>query len=230
MGFNLVGSLLRFLALLPALTVHEFCHAYSARRAGDPTPEMHGRVTLNPLAHLDPIGTLAILFLPVGWAKPVPINPTNFRHPSRDIIITSAAGPLSNLVQGIVWSLVLRVLIAASPDVIYAENGATTVLAGFLGFMALINFCLCLFNLIPLGPLDGHHIMAYALPYRYGVVYQEFNQRFGMMVLLGIILLGMFVPCLDVLAWCVALPAYLAGRLLAGVDIGAIIHGCGVFW
>jgi len=124
-NFDPVSAIIRLIALLPALTLHEFAHAYAATRAGDPTPAAHGRVTLNPLAHLDPIGTLMILFAPIGWAKPVPINPYNFRHPARDIVRTSAAGPLSNVAQGLFWALVLRGLFAFAPGAVVGGGRAT---------------------------------------------------------------------------------------------------------
>lgn len=183
--------LVRLFALLPALTLHEFAHAYSATRCGDPTPAAHGRVTLNPLAHLDPLGTLMILFAPIGWAKPVPINPANFRYPSRDIIITTAVGPLSNLVQGVFWCFVIRVLLLVMSwqPAMMSEQTAGLVL-GLLWTMAMINFALCIFNLIPLGSLDGHHILEYTLPYDQAVRYRSFNARYGFFVLIGLIFLG----------------------------------------
>ncbi|MHC5034142.1 MAG: site-2 protease family protein, partial [Planctomycetota bacterium] len=99
--FNLQAVLLRFLALLPALTVHEFAHAFSAWKFGDPTPKLQGRVTLNPVAHLDPIGTLMILFGPVGWGRPVQVNPNNFRDPPRHMMLSTACGPLANIALGV---------------------------------------------------------------------------------------------------------------------------------
>jgi len=226
MGFDLTGALFRLLALIPALTVHEFCHAYFAMRAGDPTPAAHGRVTLNPLAHLDPIGTICILFAPIGWAKPVPINPANFRHPSRDIVVTSAAGPLSNIAQVVVWALVLRFLIAVAPSAVYTQDGAT-LLAGFLGLMVYLNFILAIFNLIPLGPLDGHHIAEYTLPYRQAMVYRQFNQRYGYMALiLGLILL--FTTPIGYYLF--FLPASSVGDFLAGENVAALIHSAGIRW
>ena len=202
--------LIRLLALLPALTFHEFAHAYCAHRCGDPTPAAHGRVTLNPLAHLDPMGTLMILFAPIGWAKPVPINPANFRHPSRDIILTSAVGPLSNLAQGVVWCMVIRVLLALR---IYNEFAI-----GILAMMVLINFCLCIFNLIPLGPLDGHHILEYKLPYTMALKYRAWNRQYGFAVLFGLIFVSFFlnVPIL----WHVIIrPSWWLGSLLAGQNL-----------
>jgi Zn-dependent protease len=207
--------LIRLLALLPALTLHEFAHAYCAHRCGDPTPAAHGRVTLNPLAHLDPMGTLMILFSFVGWAKPVPINPANFRHPSRDTILTSAVGPLSNLAQGAVWCMAIRMLLALR---IYNE-----FVIGILAMMVLINFCLCIFNLLPLGPLDGHHILEYKLPYRMASKYRAWNRQYGFVALFAIFFVS-HVLKVPILQYVILLPSWLLGSLLAGRDIYDLIH------
>jgi len=215
------GTLLRFLALLPALTLHEFAHAYSSHLLGDPTPQAHGRVTLNPLAHLDPIGTLMILFGPIGWAKPVPIDPTHYRYPSRDIVITSAVGPLSNLVQGVFWGLVYRVVAAVNPTVLTGGS----LLEYFLFMIVTINFALAFFNLIPLGVLDGHHILEYKLPYDDAVKYRRFNHQYGMFILMAVIFLpfvlefmgmGRIAAYASPLYWIVFLPA----RVLTGFAMG----------
>ena len=229
MDFDIAGVLLRFLALLPALTLHEFAHAYSATRCGDPTAAAYGRVTLNPLAHLDPIGTLMILFGPIGWAKPVPINPANFRRPTRDIIITSAVGPLSNLAQGVVCCLLIRgVMLAGGREAglivsRVRDPGVLGVVLGVLAFMVLINFCLCIFNLIPLGPLDGHHIMEYALPYQQAVRYRAFNHQYGFAVLIGLILLSNFTN-IGIFTYVMYLPAILLGSLLSGAPRWSLTH------
>ncbi len=215
----LVGAILRLLALLPALTLHEFSHAYSAHVLGDYTPAAQGRVTLNPLAHLDPIGTLMILFAPIGWAKPVMINPHNFRNPARDIVITSAAGPLSNVVQGIFWGVVLRAFIAAG-----MEN---TLVLGLVALMTLINFILALFNLIPLGPLDGHEILAYFLPPRMQLRFRQFN-RYGFAILIGLILFS-FVTNVPILQLFIFLPAQIAGWAVSGEDLWGLIYQAGIF-
>ncbi len=179
----IISRFIWFLALMPALTLHEFAHAYAAVRAGDPTPKMAGRVTLNPLAHLDPIGTLAILFLPIGWARPVPVNPMNFRRPRRDDIVVSAVGPLSNIAQAVFWGVVLRVLVAVAPEAAFGTAGT------FLFIMVMLNLILAGFNLVPLGPLDGHHIMQNLLPYPHSERYRMFNRQYGMIALFGALIL-----------------------------------------
>ncbi len=217
--------IIRLLALLPALTLHEFAHAYTATRAGDPTPSAAGRVTLNPLSHLDPIGTLAIIFLPIGWAKPVPVNPANFRNPGRDDIIVSASGAVSNIAQAIFWALSIRLLGILAPGVIISQ-GNYTLVAGFLSFMILINVALAIFNLLPVGPLDGHHILANLLPFPQSQNYLLFNRQYGMLMLIGILFLGSMTR---LLGYIIVLPAVLTGYFLAGIDISSAMVGSGIW-
>ena len=211
-------TVLRFLALLPALTLHEFAHAYSAHKMGDPTPRLAGRVTLNPLAHLDPVGTLMILFAPIGWAKPVPINPMNFRDPVRGTLITSACGPASNIVQGIFWALVLRTVMALSPQSLLYPTFSVQLLA----MMALINFVLAFFNLIPLGPLDGHHVLAALLPPQARWKYEQFN-RYGFAILMGLILFS-FLTRIPVISFAIVYPAFFLVSIASGVPVLLLVR------
>lgn len=154
--------LIRVPIVLLALTVHEVSHGYFAYRMGDPTAFMQGRLTLNPLKHLDPLGTICLMFAPIGWAKPVPINPLNFHNRRKGILICTAAGPLSNLAQAIIFALLLRGIIylagglgqALDPD----GNPVFYVLFMMCFTAVLINLGLGVFNCLPLYPLDGFHI------------------------------------------------------------------------
>ena len=202
------GAVFRFLALMPALTFHEFAHAYSAYRLGDPTPKMQGRISLNPLDHLDPLGTLMILFAPIGWAKPVNINPANFRDREKGIFISSAMGPLSNFVQGTCWGLLLRVL---TPAVVTPNS----LIFQFLALMVLINFVLGIFNLIPLGPLDGQSVLAYFLPPRAKMKFRQLNQ-YAFPILIGLVLAS-FVLHIPILQYVIFRPASTLAELASGV-------------
>jgi len=136
-----------FIALLVAITIHEFAHAWMADYLGDPTARLSGRLTLNPLAHLDPLGTLALFLFHFGWGKPVPVDPFNLRDPRRDAALISLAGPAANLILATVLSLILKL-------------GAPLPLL-FLFFQPIIvlNVSLAVFNLLPVYPLDGEKIL-----------------------------------------------------------------------
>ncbi|MEO0070679.1 MAG: site-2 protease family protein [candidate division WOR-3 bacterium] len=153
-----LGELLISLpAILFGLTIHEFSHGYVAYLLGDPTARYEGRLTLNPLKHLDPIGTI-LLILPwtrFGWARPVPINPNNFRRPLRDMAITAVAGPLANFLLAIIAGLTARLLL------LFGITGFPWHLASSF---VIFNLILGFFNLLPIPPLDGSRLVYYLLP------------------------------------------------------------------
>ncbi|OGC12302.1 hypothetical protein A3K48_07615 [candidate division WOR-1 bacterium RIFOXYA12_FULL_52_29] len=164
--------------LLVTITIHEFAHAFVADKLGDPTPRLAGRLTLNPLSHLDPFGFLALLLVRFGWAKPVPINPYNFRDPKMGSLLVSLAGPLSNFIFAWVLAVILRNLPLAN------ETAAMMI-----SYAIWINLALAVFNLIPVPPLDGSHILEYFLPpHQYEVMVRL--QQYSFMILVGIILFG----------------------------------------
>lgn len=160
---DLVGNII---ALIVAITIHEFSHAYLADRLGDPTPRLQGRLTLNPLAHLDLLGTIMLLIARFGWGKPVVFDPFNLRHPRRDAAIISLAGPVSNLILATLCSLLLQILFSAR--LILLSNSLISVfvylLIGLLKPVIVLNVVLAVFNLVPIHPLDGFKIVGGILP------------------------------------------------------------------
>ena len=187
-------------AILLALTFHEFAHAYVANRYGDDTAKRSGRLSLNPLRHLDPLGTIMIFLVHFGWAKPVPVNPYNLRNPKKDMLWISAAGPLANMILALISGILLRVLLA---------SGGTSDQYSILDFIIImvvmslqINLALAIFNILPIAPLDGSKILAGLLPARFsGFIFTA--ERYGPFVLLGLIILGRVtgVPILGGLIW-----------------------------
>lgn len=158
MIFNLLTNPISFFswffALLIAISIHEFAHALSAFKLGDPTAKYEGRLTLNPLAHLDPIGTLCIIFAGFGWGKPVPINPLNFQRPRRDLALTALSGPLANFLTALLLAMFLKLPL----------GGGGLFLELVLAPIIILNLNLGLFNLLPLHPLDGNNIVSGLLP------------------------------------------------------------------
>ena len=184
-NFNLYEFLLTMAALVICITVHEFAHAYSAYRAGDDTPRAQGRISLNPIDHLDPMGTImmvvsSLAHFGIGWGKPVQINPANFRHPRWDNLRVSLWGPLSNLLTAAAVGTVIR----------FWGPHMTTPVSMFAGTVVLISIVLALFNLLPISPLDGSHILAALLPYEQARAYGRFMAQYGLFILLGLVFLG----------------------------------------
>lgn len=195
------------IAILLSLSIHEWAHGYVAYLLGDPTARAQGRLTINPLAHLDLLGALMFVMVGFGWAKPVPVNPYYFQHPKRDTALVSLAGPVSNLLLGIFCFFALLFLTKgdlSSPfgllDVGQTNNVIRRILAQILGSGVFINLGLMAFNLIPIAPLDGSKILHLFIPARYEDRYELFMQR-GPMILIFLILLGSFTSVSPLTAW-----------------------------
>jgi Zn-dependent protease len=183
--------ILKVPALLLAVTVHEVAHGLVADRLGDPTARLRGRLTLNPLPHIDPLGAITFVLVGFGWAKPVPVDARNFRHPVRDMVWVAAAGPASNFVLaflGLVAFVVAR----------RADGGplVSGLLAGALLFVYRFNLALAIFNLIPLPPLDGGHFLPYLLPRRARPLLRAL-ERYGPLLLVVVLLSGATHVVLD---------------------------------
>lgn len=176
---QLIQLLVSVPAVLLCLSVHEACHGYMAYALGDPTAKHAGRLTLDPIRHLDPIGTICLLFFHVGWAKPVPVNPGNFKHPRRDIALVSLAGPVSNFLLALVALFLYYPLRLA-------ESSIVMTIALMLYMVAVMSIGLGVFNLIPVPPLDGSKILLSFLPRKYEWKFAQYQQyiQFGLLILL----------------------------------------------
>ena len=171
--------------LLLALTLHEYAHGYVAYRLGDPTARDAGRLTLNPLSHLDPIGTIAFFFIKFGWAKPVPVNPMYFKNPRQDMLWVALAGPVTNLVLAITRAVLLKALISTATVIPYSTmlEAILVPLYNMLVASVWINLVLCIFNFLPIPPLDGGRILTGLLPEDLARTYASF-ERYGFIVIL----------------------------------------------
>lgn len=187
MLINLIGNPAQFIAyvtaLIVAITIHEFAHAWTANKLGDPTARDMGRISFNPLAHLDFMGTIFLLLAGFGWGKPVQINADNLKNPKFDEVLISLAGPISNLLLAIVLGLLLR-FISISP-----------LISNFVIIIIIINLTLMVFNLLPIPPLDGSHILQIFISPQ---AYTTFSQ-IGIYILFGLIIFSNYFPIISMI-------------------------------
>lgn len=182
---NPIAFIFSAISLIIAITIHEFSHAYAAEHLGDPTPRLMGRLTLNPLKHLDPLGTLLLFVAHFGWGKPVTFDPFNLRNPRRDSAIISLAGPASNILLATACSLLLRLFIAMTPENPESSLGVISIMIVISLLRSLISFnvVLAVFNLVPVHPLDGFTVVKGLLPEDQSREWAQL-ERFGMIFLL----------------------------------------------
>ncbi len=171
-----------------AIVCHEVSHGYVAWRFGDPTARMLGRLTLNPLKHIDIVGTLMIFFVGIGWAKPVPVVFENLRNPRRDMIWVAAAGPVTNIILAIVSAFLLRVIVGIGNP---ASSGSPLAMLVepvvlMLAFSVYVNLLLAIFNMIPVPPLDGGRVLTGLLPYRQAVSLARI-EPYGMVIIIMLV-------------------------------------------
>jgi len=191
---KLLALMISIIALLPALTFHEWAHGYMAYKLGDATAKADGRLSLNPLDHLDPFGTLMLLIMGFGWAKPVPVNTRYFKKPRRDFALTALAGPMINFIVALIsaFLFVLTWYIVGYNDLTGITSDAILMI---FDYSMVFNIGLGLFNLIPLPPLDGSNILICMLPNSLAAKYSRVRYYSGY-IFIGLILLQ-YVPVLD---------------------------------
>lgn len=200
--------LISLFVVLFAITIHESSHGWAAYKMGDPTAYAMGRITLNPIAHIDPIGTILLPLIlvimgapPFGWAKPVPVNPMNLKDPRRDNLIISAAGPLSNFSVAFLAFLGIRILKILSPSLFHPYGGFSGLASGIfliLYYTVLINIILAVFNLIPIPPLDGSGVLMGLISDEAAAKYEQIRP-FGFIILIVLIMTGFIGQILGVI-------------------------------
>lgn len=194
--WGLLGLLISAVAALLCITIHEVCHGLAAYCLGDPTAKQAGRLTFNPIHHIDPFGLLMMIVARVGWAKPVPVDMRYFRHPRQGMALTALAGPASNFVLALA-ALGLSSLIASFAPV----NPVTLVVLSFLSNMAVLSIGLGVFNLIPIPPLDGSKVLFSVLPDRFYLKLLHY-ERYIMLVLFALVMFGVFQePLSNIIIW-----------------------------
>lgn len=205
------------IAFIPAIAIHEFAHAFVADQLGDPTPRNQGRLTLNPMAHLDPLGTILIFIAGFGWGKPVNVNPRYLPGDFRGMAIVSAAGPISNVLLAALFAIPIRfgatsLLQAGSGNVFFPSLGEMYTQ------IIYINVLLAVFNLLPFAPLDGSKVLLGLLPPRLSYQVAQY-QQYGPLILLGLIFFVPFFLRVDLLSAIIGPPIRIIFQLLIGAPV-----------
>ncbi|MEE8330098.1 MAG: site-2 protease family protein [Thermodesulfovibrionia bacterium] len=186
------------LPILIAITFHEVAHGFVANKLGDPTAKFSGRLTLNPIVHIDPVGTILmpiLLFVftngqfVFGYAKPVPINPMNFRDPKKDMAVSAAAGPVTNILLAVVSQLILKIILLFGVQSAGVGSAVLVPLAMMFEYSILINIVLAVINLIPIPPLDGGRVLIGFLPHKHAVSYSRI-EPYGFIIVIILLMTG----------------------------------------
>lgn len=191
LGFNLMSIIINVPITLIALTGHEFAHGWVSSKLGDPTPERDGRLTLNPLAHLDVVGTILMILTGFGWAKPVMVDPRYYKDRKKGMALTAIAGPLANLIMAFIAMLIYAVLYYAVLKTGITAGMLVTFLSQFMIALAVRNLCFMIFNIIPIPPLDGSKVMGMFLPDRTYYTMLQY-ERYCMLLIMVLSLSGAF--------------------------------------
>jgi Zn-dependent protease len=221
MDFNYKLIIIQAPVILFALTIHEYCHGLVANYLGDDTALRQGRLTLNPIAHLDVIGTILMFMVGFGWAKPVPVNPLNFKDPKKGMLLVALAGPASNLLTAIVAAIFLRNLIPSIITSDQAISGFYSTLLVVIVLTVIYGVALAIFNLLPIPPLDGSRVLYGVLPERQAYAYSRF-EPYGVMALFALFLFG--GRAFSVVIW---YPVSIITELISGLgyfQLWQIIH------
>ncbi|MFC1863037.1 site-2 protease family protein [Thermodesulfobacteriota bacterium] len=210
-SFNISEWIIRIPVLLFAITIHEYSHGRAAYFLGDPTAKNAGRLSINPIIHIDPIGAICLFLFNFGWAKPVPVDIRYFKNTRRDVILMALSGPMSNLGAAFIAGLFMRHLLL--PSEIYLK---------VLVYMVLMNTGLGLFNLIPIPPLDGSHVLENILPHRASVGYRAMR-RYAPYILIGIFLLDHFLK-IGILSKILGYPIFSIAHLFGGDNLFRLLR------
>lgn len=188
-GITMTDVLMRIFATLAVIfltmPLHEYAHGLVAYKLGDKTAKYSGRLTLNPMSHFDPLGAFSILVFDIGWAKPVPIDVKNFKHPKRDMALVALAGPLSNVIAAVLGTVILNAT-AFLPNV-----DIIIPIQKFFSYYIIINISLVVFNFLPVPPLDGYKVLECLIPYKYLAKYYSYYPLI-LLFILGLMLFGFF--------------------------------------
>lgn len=210
MNYDLPTIICAVLAFIPALVLHEVAHGFAAYKLGDPTAKSKGRLSLNPLKHVDPFGTVILplcllaMNMPMfGYAKPVPYNPAYFEDPRKGDLVVGLAGPLANLVQAVAGAAVAAALYFALPvgQLLATSTLFYYVFLVFLPLYVMTNLCLLFFNILPIPPLDGSSIWIFFLPRKYMHVYYKIQQYAMLILIVLLVLLPAMLPQLNIIGW-----------------------------